>query len=124
MAISATVVAALFAPWVVRLTQRGRSRVAAAALVWCAALATAVGVLVLLAVALVSYAGDIVARLDAAQSSLDARLASLGVPPEVAHAATTLIAALRGVGGHRGVGDGGHWGATHGDRRSWRWGAR
>jgi predicted PurR-regulated permease PerM len=98
----ATVVAALFAPLVVQLTRRGRSRGAAAGLVWFAAIATIAGALLLLALAFLPYLGEVVARVDAGLAAVDGRLAALDIPPAVASAVRSVLIALRSLGGTMG----------------------
>src|SRR3974390_1332165 len=79
----ATVVAALFAPWVLALRRRGRSRSVAAGIVWAGAIAAIAGVLLLLTLAFLPYVADIVTRLTASLQLLSDQLAALNLPPFV-----------------------------------------
>jgi putative heme transporter len=76
----AIVVAAVFAPWVLSLRSRGRSRGAAAALVWSAALLGALAVIVLLALAFLPYVGEVVRAVSDGIAALKAGLSALPIP--------------------------------------------
>ena len=58
----AIVIAAFFAPYALRLRARGRSRTAAAAIVWVVALAIVGGALLLLGLAMLPYVVELAAR--------------------------------------------------------------
>ena len=79
----AVVISAVFAPFVLRLRARGHSRTAAAGIVWAAAILTIGGVLLLLALAFLPYAVELLTSIEAGLSALQARLAELHIPPFV-----------------------------------------
>lgn len=91
----AIVIAAFFAPSVVRLRSRGMSRTAAAGVVWAVALAVVVGAMVVLAVALLPYAADLLRALDQGVGKLEAALAAANIPPPVADAVQAALGSLR-----------------------------
>jgi putative heme transporter len=76
----AIVVAAVFAPLVLRLRVGGRSRNAAAAIVWAAAILTISAALLLMALAFVPYLADLASRLEAGLAEVQAALAAASVP--------------------------------------------
>ena len=76
----AIVVSAVFAPIVLRLRDRGRSRNAAAAIVWATAMLTIVGVLLLLALALLPHLAELATRLSTAIDKLRSGSAELALP--------------------------------------------
>ena len=82
----AVVIAASFAPFIVRLRARGRSRTVAAAIVWAVALLILTGVALLLAFALVPYVVGARDQLAGLQR-LKADLAAHNIPPEFADVA-------------------------------------
>ena len=80
----AVVIAAIFAPIVVRLRERGRSRTAAAAIVWVVRPRLVIaGVLLLLGIAFMPYVVDVLRQIQAGITALQAALAGLNLPPEV-----------------------------------------
>jgi len=91
----AVVVAALFAPMAVRLRAHGRSRTAAAAIVWATALLGITGVLILLGIAFLPYLGAVVTKIQAGLSALQAALSSLGLPDWAGSVLRPLFEALR-----------------------------
>jgi predicted PurR-regulated permease PerM len=91
------VIAASFAPFVLRLQRRGRSRTGAAAIVWVAALAIVGGVVILLGFALLPYAGELVAKATAGIADLEARLAALNLPPVAGEVVQRSLDAARAV---------------------------
>jgi len=93
----AIVVSAVVAPWVRRLTRSGRSRTAAAAIAWGIAMVSIVGIVLLLALAFLPYVVQVVTRIEAGVTTLQAELAALGIPPAAAAAARALFATLRDV---------------------------
>ena len=95
----AVVIAATFAPIVVRLRGRGRSRAAAAAIVWVVALVVLLLVGVLLGLALIPYVADVLREVEASVTRLQADLAAMNIPPEVATVLRDVISGLRGGGG-------------------------
>ncbi len=95
----AIVIAAFFAPYALRLRARGRSRTAAAAIVWVAALAIVGGALLLLGLAMLPYLVELVRDLDTAVQRLQADLAALNIPPVVATVVHDLVGVTRDVTG-------------------------
>ncbi len=99
----AVVVAAVFAPIVVRLRAQGRSRAAAAAIVWAVAMLVIAAVTLLLALAFLPYLGEVVANLQAGIARLQTVLASLDLPPYAGTAVRQVLDGLRtgaeGAGG-------------------------
>jgi predicted PurR-regulated permease PerM len=91
----AVVVSALFAPWVMRLRARGRSRNAAAAIVWASALVglLAIGIVVLLA--MLPSLSRAIAAIEAALTAVQGRIASLDLPPIVGEVVSDLISIVR-----------------------------
>ncbi len=92
----AAVVSAVFAPAVIRLRDRGRSRNAAAGIVWAAALGIIGALVLLLAWFLVPQAVDLVHAVQAGIDQAKDALAALGLPPAVVG---TLKAGLEMVTG-------------------------
>lgn len=95
----AVVIAAVFAPSVLRLRENGRSRTAAAGIVWVVAIATVVGIVALLAIAFLPYVAEVVGWLRAGLTELDGRLEALGAPPAVANVARDAIELARSLSG-------------------------
>ncbi len=96
----AVVIAAAFAPFALRLRARGRSRTAAAAIVWALALLIIGGALLLLAIMLLPYVGDLVTQLSASIDAAKTWAAGVNLPPLVGHEAQSALDAVRGtVGG-------------------------
>lgn len=91
----AVVVSALFAPWASALRRRGRSRNAAAAIVWTGALAAVTLLVVLLTLALLPHISDLAQTLVSAMERVKAELAGMSIPPEVGDAIAKAVAALR-----------------------------
>jgi putative heme transporter len=91
----AVIVAAFFAPTIVRLRRGGMSPARAAAVVWVAALALITGTIVVVGLALAPYVGDLLARLDQAAADVQARLAALNIPPAIGQALRTAVGHLR-----------------------------
>jgi predicted PurR-regulated permease PerM len=75
----AVVISAVFAPWVVSLRGRGRSRGAAAGIVWAGALATLTGIALLLLLTFLPYLGQVVEAGSDAIAKAQAQMASLPV---------------------------------------------
>ncbi len=98
----AVIVSAVFAPFVLRLRARGRSRTAAAAIVWATAILVIGGALLLLVLAFLPYLAEIVRGIDEGLESLEAQLADLSVPASVAAAAAAAMEAARDTAGHAG----------------------
>jgi predicted PurR-regulated permease PerM len=95
----AVIVAAFFAPTIVRLRRRGMSPARAAAIVWVAALALVTATIVVVGLALLPYVTELLARLDQAVADIQARLAALDIPPAVGDALRTVVGHLRGGSG-------------------------
>ena len=95
----AVIVAAFLAPTIVRLRRRGMSPARAAAIVWVAALALVFGTIVVIGLALFPYVTEVLSRLDQAVADIQARLASLNIPPAVGEALKTVVGNLRSGSG-------------------------
>ncbi len=95
----AVVISAVFAPFVLRLRARGHSRTSAAGIVWAGAILVIGGILLLLALAFLPYAVDLVARVSDGLAALDTRLADAGIPPWVGTAVHEAVSFLRSAGG-------------------------
>jgi predicted PurR-regulated permease PerM len=76
----AVVVAAVFAPLVLRLRAEGRSRTMAAGIVWATAVLTIGGVLLLLVIAFLPYAAELASRLQAGLDAVGTLTADLALP--------------------------------------------
>ena len=92
----AAIVAATFAPFVLALRARGWSRVRAAAVVFVGASVVIIATLVVIAIAFLPYVSALVDQLGASLAALQARLATLSVPPEVGDAAARTGSGLQG----------------------------
>ncbi len=95
----AIVVAALFAPWVLRFRARGWSRARAAGTVWAAALASITAVLVVLAIAFLPYVGQLVSQIESDVAKIQASLASVQAPAFTGTALADLVQATGTVTG-------------------------
>jgi predicted PurR-regulated permease PerM len=95
----AVVISAVFAPFVLRLRGRGHSRTGAAGIVWTAAILIIGGVLLLLTLAFLPYAVELVSRLADGASALETRLAESGLPAWVGTAVRDAVDAVRSAGG-------------------------
>lgn len=91
----AVVVSALFAPWVMRLRARGRSRNAAAAIVWASALVALVAIAIVVLLATLPSLARAIAGIQAAVDALHARIAALGLPPIVGDILSELVSIVR-----------------------------
>ncbi len=91
------VIAALFAPYVLRLRNGGRSRAAAAAIVWVVAMLVLIAIVVVLAIVFVPYIADALSWLQAGVEKLQADLAALQVPPIVGDLVHDLVGIVRQV---------------------------
>ena len=91
----AVVVTALFSPWVMRLRDGGRSRNAAAAIVWASALLVMVVIGIGLVLTFLPSITRMVESVEASISTLQATLASLNVPPIVGEAVRDAFAFVR-----------------------------
>ena len=100
----AIIVSAVFAPFVLRLRSRGRSRTAAAAIVWATAILVIGGALLLLVLAFLPYVAELVTGLDKGLTALESQLADLQVPASVAAATEAALRAVRDAAGETGGG--------------------
>jgi predicted PurR-regulated permease PerM len=95
----AIVVAAAFAPFALRLRAQGRSRMAAAAIVWAVALGVLGGAMLLLSLVLLPYLAQVVARATDGIAALSARLAELNIPPIIGQDVQQALDAIRAIAG-------------------------
>jgi predicted PurR-regulated permease PerM len=95
----AVVVSAVFAPFVLRLRAQGRSRNAAAGIVWASAILTIGALLLVLAVALLPEVVNLLSSIHAAMTGAQSEAASAGVPGWVMDLVTDVIDASGGIGG-------------------------
>ena len=95
----AIVIAAFFAPYALRLRARGRSRTAAAAIVWVVALGIVGGALLLVGLAMLPYLVELAKDLEAGLQRLQADLAALNIPPVVVTVIRDMIGVARDVTG-------------------------
>ena len=79
----AGVIAATFAPYVLRLRDRGWSRIRSAAAVFLAAAAVIIAVVAVVAVAFLPYVADVLNAIGTGVAALQARLGELNIPPEI-----------------------------------------
>ncbi|MEA2026120.1 MAG: AI-2E family transporter, partial [Chloroflexota bacterium] len=97
--IVAIVVAAVFAPFALRLRDKGRSRGSAALIVWVVAVFVIGGVLLLLALAFLPYVVDLLFMLKAGTEAFQAEAASLQLPAWISSAIENTVEASGGIGG-------------------------
>ena len=100
----AVIVSAVLAPFVLKLRDRGRSRTAAASIVWVIALAVVVAALLLLGIAFLPYVVELAGMIDAGVSELQAQLAEVQAPDWVGTVASDAISAVRDGAGDSGAG--------------------
>ena len=93
--IVAIVVAAVFAPMVLRLRAQGRSRTAAAGVVWVTAIVVILVIGLLLVLAFLPYLGDVATSLEAGVTELQTQAAALDLPEFVGTLASELVGAIR-----------------------------
>ena len=79
----AAIVAATFAPFVLRLRDRGWSRLKAAAVVFLVAAAVIIAVLAIIAIAFIPYIADALNAITTGVGALQARLQDVSIPPEI-----------------------------------------
>jgi predicted PurR-regulated permease PerM len=91
----AVVVSAVFAPLVLRLRARGRSRTAAAGIVWATAILSIGGILLVLVLAFVPYVAELVRSIEAGLDTLQGHLADLSIPVWVETLARDAVGAVR-----------------------------
>ena len=101
----AVVVSALFAPWVMRLRSGGRSRNAAAAIVWATSLLVVVGIGAALLFAFLPSLQRLLAAIESAVAALQAGIAELGLPPVVGQVLRDTFALVRTVLGAESSGE-------------------
>jgi predicted PurR-regulated permease PerM len=90
----AIVIAAFLAPFVLGLRRRGMSRSKAAGIVWAGAMAVVLAAMVVLAVALLPYAADLLRALEQAVTNFEAALAAANIPPAAADAVHVILRTL------------------------------
>lgn len=93
----AIVVAAVFAPLVLRQREQGRSRGAAAGIAWLAAIATVVGLLALMVLAVLPVAAELFSRIATGVQELQSTLSDAGAPATVSDVAADINEALDGA---------------------------
>jgi len=95
----AILVAVVLAPLVLKMRDGGRSRSSAALRAWLLAMGVGLGLLALVAVALVPYAVDILRELRAGQNEVEAFVADLQLPTALSTFVTDVIEKADGVSG-------------------------
>ena len=95
----AIVVAAVFAPFVLRLRARGRSRNAAAGIVWLTAILVIGALLLALVLALLPAVVDLVSRISGGIDELQAQLASIDAPAWISTLAQDIFDKVQESGG-------------------------
>jgi|GEM_PF-696391 len=95
----AVVVAAVFAPFVLRLRDKGRSRGSAALIVWAVAILVIGGILLLLILAFLPYVVDLLSRLQAGMEAFQAEADRLQLPAWLSSQLENIIEATGGLGG-------------------------
>jgi putative heme transporter len=79
----AGIVAATFAPFVLRLRDRGWSRLKAAGVVFLVAAGVIIAILAVIAIAFLPYVADVITRISDGVAAVQARLAEVTIPPEI-----------------------------------------
>jgi len=100
----ATVVSAVAAPWVLRMTREGRSRTAAAAIAWGGALLGIGALVAVLVLAFLPALANLADRVGAAMAAIEADLAALDLPPVLVTVVHDLFHGLRSTGASAGDG--------------------
>ena len=95
----AILVAVVLAPVVLKMRDGGRSRSSAALRAWLLAMGVGLGLLVLMAVALVPYAVDILRELRAGQNEVETFVTDLQLPTWLSTFVTDVIEKADGVSG-------------------------
>ncbi len=95
----AIVVAIVMAPFVIKMRDGGRSRSSAALVAWLVAMGVGLGLLILVVVALLPYALEILQGLQAGQSEVEAFVADLQLPTWLNTFVTDVIEKAEGVSG-------------------------
>jgi predicted PurR-regulated permease PerM len=95
----AIIVSAVVAPYVLRLRSRGRSRNAAALIVWATSILVIGGVLLLLTLAFLPYAVELASSIDAGLKELQAQVAALQIPDWIPTLVGNAISAVRDSAG-------------------------
>ena len=93
------VIAAVLAPYVLRLRDGGRSRTAAAAIVWVVALLVGIGLLLLLAIAFLPHVADLLAGINTGTDDLRTRLEELQLPAWIGALVDNATDVLKGTSG-------------------------
>jgi predicted PurR-regulated permease PerM len=91
----AVVISAVFAPYVLRIRARGRSRTASAAIVWFIALVVVGGLILLVALAFLPYAVEIFVRLNDGLNRLHDAVGQLNLHPIVETLVQTALSFVR-----------------------------
>jgi predicted PurR-regulated permease PerM len=91
----AGIVAATFAPFVLRLRDRGWSRIRAAAAVFLVAAVVVLVILGIIAVAFLPYVSDVLNAITSGIAALQARLADVSIPPEIGRLISDATDALK-----------------------------
>lgn len=87
----AVIVAAVFAPLVLRLRSAGRSRGAAAGIVWVTVIVIGAGLLLVVVIALVPYLQDVVDSIEAGLADLQSRLSEADIPDWIGRAVADAV---------------------------------
>ena len=95
----AIIVAVVLAPFVIKMRDGGRSRSSAALRAWLVAMGVGLGLLVLMAVALLPYAVDILQGLQAGQEEVESFVVDLQLPTWLSTFVTDVIEKAEGVSG-------------------------
>ncbi len=96
---AAVVISAVLAPSVLRLRHGGRTRNVAAGIVWATAVLVGIGLLLLLALALLPHMVDLAGRLQNGISALRSGVADVELPAWASWAASDLVGASGRIGG-------------------------
>jgi putative heme transporter len=91
----AGIVAATFAPFVLRLRDRGWSRIKAAAVVFLVAAGVIIVILGIIAIAFLPYVADAVNAITSGVAAVQARLADISIPPEIGQRIADATDALK-----------------------------
>jgi predicted PurR-regulated permease PerM len=95
----AIVVAAVFAPFVLRLRDKGRSRGSAALIVWGLAILAIGGLLLVLVLAFLPYIVDLLSKVQAGIASFQAEADSLQLPAWLSSLIENIVETSGGLGG-------------------------
>jgi predicted PurR-regulated permease PerM len=95
----AVVISAVFAPYVLRIRAQGRSRSAAAGIVWLIALLVVGGLIALVALAFLPYAIEIVSRVHDGLNRLHDQVAAANLDPLTAASANAALSLVQSAAG-------------------------